>query len=132
MISLKHVLIVDDDPILCKMLDAYFQKRGVAKRSISKDGNEARNAFRSEGTDTDIDLITCDLSMPNSDGIELLDFLRTRHSRIPLLIITAAPDFIAKSAESLSTVYRLNLIGVLAKPATEQKLDQALLSLPSS
>lgn len=127
--KLQHVLIVDDDPILCKMMDAYFLRLGVDVRSIAKDGNEAKTILENVETQEPIDLITCDLSMPNADGIEFLDFLRSRHSRIPLLIVTAAPEFIAKSAESLSTVYRLNLIGVMSKPATTEKLDEALKGL---
>ena len=128
-ISLRHVLIIDDDPIFVQILRALFQSIGVQKISMAPDGRSAQSILTSD-SDT-IDFITCDILMPNFDGIEMIQCLKSIGSRIPFLIISSASSTISDAAETLATANQLNYVGRLGKPIDSQKLT-AILSRISS
>ncbi len=124
--TLKHVLVVDDDPILCEVLRSYFEERGVLQVSIAEDGNEARTIL--DANAGAIDLISCDLNMPDADGIEFMQHLKEAGSQIPVLIISSAHESVVSSAALLAKTHNLNLISTIRKPVNKEKLETALAS----
>ena len=82
----KHVLIVDDDKDLCKMLEKYLTVKGYAV-DMAYDGESAlrmvpRNNF---------DLIILDIMMPGIDGYEVCRRLKIQRefNQIPILMLSA-------------------------------------------
>lgn len=124
MTTQKHVLIIDDDPILAEMLKAYFYERGNKKCVVAHNGLSAIEIF--DQAPEAVELITCDLNMPDCDGIEFLDMLKDRSCDVPIIIITAATKFISRSAAKLAEAHGLNFLGVINKPVRFQTLDSAL------
>jgi CheY-like chemotaxis protein len=69
----ERILVVDDDPLVPSIARAHFLTNGVSVCDIASNGRHALELFlASEST---YDLIVCDISMPEVDGIELISAL---------------------------------------------------------
>jgi len=85
---IDHILIVDDDLEIRRMLADYLQKNGL-RTSTAGDGREMRAALET----TPVDLIVLDVMMPGDDGLVLCRNLRaSKHRAIPVLMLTARDD----------------------------------------
>ena len=78
------VLIVEDNNKLRKLIDVYLTHNGYKTYSAT-DGLEALEIINNNM----IDLVICDIMMPNMDGFELIEELREIYSNLPILIVTA-------------------------------------------
>ena len=78
------VLIVEDNDKLRRMIDIYLKQNNF-KTYTAKDGLEALDIL----DDNYIDLVICDIMMPNMDGFELIKELRTVYKELPIIIVTA-------------------------------------------
>lgn len=83
-----NILIVEDDKNIRKLMQTVLKQNGYNTLSAS-DGVEALEVFEKEH----IDLMICDIMMPNMDGFELTDTLRSSHFNLPILIVTAKESF---------------------------------------
>ncbi len=84
--SKSRVLIVDDDPLLLKLVQTTLV-RGGYEVICAKDGQEGFEAARGEHPD----LIVTDIMMPIVDGFELARRIRSDHmlTNTPLIMLTA-------------------------------------------
>ncbi|HUY03207.1 MAG TPA: response regulator [Rhodocyclaceae bacterium] len=81
-----HILIVDDDAEIRKLLGDYLQKNGM-KTSAVADGRAMWQALEAGR----VDLIVLDLMLPGDDGLTLCRNLRAK-SEIPVIMLTARGD----------------------------------------
>ena len=83
---MARLLIVDDEPSLCQLLEIAFRRDGYMVETTTS-GQAALKKIESQV----YDLILSDIRMPDLDGIELLK--RTRATRNPplFILITAVP-----------------------------------------
>lgn len=79
----RKILIVDDDPDECQLLNILFSSHGYQTTSLES-GKEAVNWIE----DRNPDVILLDVMMPNMDGWETFRQLRDR-SNAPVVILTA-------------------------------------------
>ena len=81
---MPKVLVVDDDIKLLKML-----KRTLVFENLdvltATNGREALEVVQQESPD----LLIVDWMMPEMDGLELIQYLRDAHNRMPILMLTA-------------------------------------------
>jgi DNA-binding NtrC family response regulator len=79
-----RILIIDDDPHFLRVLHRILssEKFGVL---ASSNPCEAIELLRSSS----FDLVICDLRMPDCDGLNLLQTLRSSGSEVPVIILTA-------------------------------------------
>ena len=81
-----HVLVVDDDPAILRLLCTNLKARGY-KVSTAVDGEESLQVAESDF----IDLIILDLMMPKLDGVGVC--LRIREwSNVPIIVLSARGD----------------------------------------
>jgi len=80
-----RILIAEDDPTIAFALQCTLRQSGHAVDWV-KDGREADAGL---GAADEFDLLILDLSLPELSGIEVLKRLRTRNSRLPVLVLTA-------------------------------------------
>ena len=83
MFNLKKLLIVEDEPDIQELLEAYLHDAGY-ETTIAEDGVEALAKFQKDK----FDLILLDLMLPKIDGFGVCEFIR-RESNVPILMLTA-------------------------------------------
>ena len=76
------ILVVDDDPAIRESLERELRASGYTTASAS-DGAEGVRAFGTRAPD----LVLTDLSMPRSDGFELISAIRAT-ARTPILVLS--------------------------------------------
>ncbi len=79
----KRVLVVEDDPVLARVLHDNLAFDGF-EVSVVSDGRVAHNAVR----DFAPDLVLLDINLPGRSGLELCEQWR-RGSRTPIIFVTA-------------------------------------------
>ncbi len=78
----KHILVVDDEPQITRVLRTSLSSHGYDIR-VANDGETALEIMK----DWSPDLVITDLAMPNMDGLELCRQLRTK-TKIPIIVLS--------------------------------------------
>jgi two-component system response regulator AtoC len=79
-----HVLLVDDDPAVGKVLGALLAQAGIEAHHVLS-GQAALDALGSRP----VDVVITDMRMPGMDGMQLLEQISARWPDIPTIILTA-------------------------------------------
>ena len=82
-----RILLIEDDPMIGRSLTRALEDVG-ASSDLVRDGETGEFAILSGG----YSLILLDLGLPHKSGFDLLEAMRTRGDRTPLLIITARDE----------------------------------------
>ncbi len=111
-----RILIVDDDHIMRDVLSEFLKHSGYDLVLVN-DGMEAWELLEQEGPAFDVLLI--DRVMPNMDGLELLQQIKSRHDllHIPVIIQTSAG-----SADQVKEGIEAGAFYYLVKPYAEEVL----------
>ena len=113
------MLVVDDDPVILKLLEVNFEMEGFTVL-VARDGAEGIEVARADQPD----LIVSDIMMPKVSGLELVTALKAdaSTSEIPIILLSAkaqnadvrsgldagADDYVTKPFEPLDLVDRVN------------------------
>ncbi len=91
------VLLVDDDPEICRFLGMLLEIEGYAPR-IATGAAEALAACERERPAA----ILVDIAMPDMDGLQLCRAIRQRGHTCPILVVSARPghELTRKALES--------------------------------
>ncbi|WP_244517835.1 response regulator [Ancylobacter rudongensis] len=81
-----HILVVDDDQQIRKLLGRYLVEQNF-RVSLAADGKEAERRL----TEGRIDLVVLDLMLPDVSGLDLCRTIRTR-STVPIILLTALKE----------------------------------------
>lgn len=90
MSSETRILVVDDDPRICRLLSRFLTHEGYAVATAA-DGEEMRQRLAEEAPA----LVLLDLKLPGEDGLTLARELRTQ-SDVAIVILTGKTDTIDK------------------------------------
>jgi two-component system, OmpR family, KDP operon response regulator KdpE len=82
MLEHKHILVVDDESQITRVLRTSLSSHGYDIR-VANDGETALEIMK----DWTPDLVITDLSMPNMDGLELCRQLRLK-TKIPIIVLS--------------------------------------------
>lgn len=104
----KHILIVDDDPLISRMYEHRLQLDGF-EVEIATNGEEALTHVRKSPPD----LIFLDVMMPKLNGVETLKLLKEdkKTEKIPVIILTNLGD----KPEDVSNAKKLGALDYLVK-----------------
>jgi two-component system KDP operon response regulator KdpE len=78
-----HILIVEDDPNIRKLVRVNLVKRGYTV-SEAKDSHQALALFQ----EVPVDLVLLDLVLPGLSGVDICTWIRAR-SNVPIIILSA-------------------------------------------
>jgi two-component system response regulator AtoC len=81
----RHILVVDDEQNIRKILKAAFERAGY-RVTVAEDG---ASALKSVQNDPTVDVVLTDVLMPGITGVELLAQIRECREDLPVLIMTA-------------------------------------------
>ena len=79
-----HVLVVDDDDRLRRLLQRYLTENGF-RVTTAEHAADARAKLRF----LQPDLVVLDVMMPGESGLDLTESLRRERSGVPVLLLTA-------------------------------------------
>ena len=82
MVEPKHILVVDDESQITRVLRTSLSSHGYDIR-VANDGETALEIMK----DWTPDLVITDLAMPNMDGLELCRRLRTK-TQVPIIVLS--------------------------------------------
>ena len=109
----QTILIVDDDPVQRRLLEASVRRLGYGA-VLAEDGNAALDAMRGGGP---VDLVILDLVMPGLDGFGVLQAMRESRIEIPAVVQTATG-----SIETVVTAMRAGAVDFVVKPVGAERL----------
>lgn len=110
------ILLVEDDKELNKTVCAYLNRNGYEPIGCLN-ANDAYNEMYGNM----FDLIISDIMMPDIDGFEFAETVRSLNQEIPILFMTARDDFNSKQRG-----YKIGIDDYLVKPVD---LDELLLKI---
>ena len=84
---MNQILIVEDETRLAAFLQKGLRKNGYVT-CIAEDGKQAVEIALSK----DFDLMVLDLGLPIKDGFRVLQELRSKGKKLPVIIVTARND----------------------------------------
>ena len=106
------ILIVEDDITFSLMLTTWLGKKGFVVRSSSS----VSDAKRRLGEEA-FDLVISDLRLPDSDGIDLLKWLKNTHPSLPLIMMTSYAEI-----QTAVQAMKLGAADYIAKPLNPDEL----------
>ena len=110
------LLIVDDSAIIRKSIQRYLKDYDINVVGEAGDGKKALELFK----ETEPDIVTMDLTMPEMDGMTCLEEMMKINDTISIIVITALRDELTalqalqKGAKSF-----------VSKPFTPESLNKA-------
>jgi len=115
--SMKHVLVIDDDPIMLRLIKTELKDDYNVATAIS--GKIGLNFLQRKKTD----LILLDYEMPEENGPAVLEKLRANEDLkdIPVVFLTGIND-----REKIQKVLAMKPQGYLLKPIEHDKLIQTI------
>ncbi|TXK85903.1 response regulator [Paenibacillus sp. N3.4] len=114
-----RLIIVDDEMHVIEGVksDLDLEKNGISELYTAYNMRQAKEIF----AEHPIDIMLCDIEMPQGSGLELLAWVRERYPETETIFLTAHADFkYAKQAIQLGS------LEYLIKPALVNELEEAI------
>lgn len=118
------ILLVDDEPFVLKVMAQQLRTLGFSEVLSCDKASEAMAWLAADGHG--IDTVICDLRMPEIDGVEFVRHLAAIGYRGGLILTSGEDGRVLQAAETLASAQRLNVLGILHKPADTEQLRALL------
>ena len=112
----QHVLVVDDEPLMCRSLSQTIQRLGYEAASVASGKEALRQLERSPSR-----LIFSDVRMPGMDGLEFLRRVKAAWPETPVIVMTAYG-----SVETAVQAMKAGAADFLMKPFSMSKVEEIL------
>jgi DNA-binding NtrC family response regulator len=113
------ILVVDDDPVQCRLVEGVLQKLGYETQSI--DNGDAALALLTAPDGHRFDAVILDLVMPNLDGLGVLAGLRQAGLPVPVIVQTAHGGI-----DNVVSAMRAGAVDFVVKPVGAERLHVSL------
>ena len=115
----ERILIVDDDPVQRRLLEAIVEKLGF-KTQCAENGEQALQILNSH-PGSHFDLIVLDLVMPDLDGMGVLQALQQTDIKAPVIVQTAHAGI-----DTAVNAMRAGAFDFVIKPVSPERLEIAI------
>ena len=109
---METVYVVDDDPVLIDSIQEMLLAGGLTVEAFSSAAD-----FRSAFSRDNAGCVVLDICMPGTDGLDLCEELRSKHPRLPIIIVTGHAD-IPKARRG----FKLGVADFIEKPLSSRQL----------
>lgn len=116
-----NILVVEDDHFQRRMIVRMLHTLNVLSVCDADNGKQALEIIRKQSDDP-VDIVICDLNMPEMDGLEFLRYLGQEHHNISIIIISALGNKLLTSAGRMTKMYGVKLLGAIEKPILPDQL----------
>ena len=113
---MKHILIVEDDTTFAVMLQTWLSKKKFSVVSVPGIAAAKKTLIESS-----VDLVLCDLRLPDGDGIDLLEWVSNRNVNVPLIVMTSYA-----AIPSAVQAMKLGARDYISKPVNPEDLLQKI------
>lgn len=112
-----RVLLVDDDQLICELVDAYLRAAGIHLIDYARDGGSGISMMYE--AHPIYDLVLCDWNMPGKSGIEVHNAVRAaeRYLGTVFMLVTAVSE-----AKQIRTAIEDGVDDYVVKPIEQDKL----------
>ena len=110
-----RILVADDEPAILTAVRVCLEADGF-EVSEAPDGVAALRLCRTQA----VDLVLCDVFMPNQDGLETISVLRQEHPSVKIIAMSGGGS--VWTGGLLATAQQLGASAVLHKPFTGKQL----------
>jgi putative nucleotidyltransferase with HDIG domain len=115
-VDTAHILVVDDEEAIREVVLTMLESRGYKCTALGN-GRDAQEFIRKQAPD----LILLDLILPEIDGIQLLDWLRSFNREIPVIMLSGIHDI-----STALDVMRRGAYDYILKPFEKDQLFHAV------
>ncbi len=119
----KRILVVDDEPDFCAIVQGNLEKEGF-EVEVAYDGIEGLEKVKSNPPDA----IVLDVMMPEKDGYAVCRELKNdpQYRDIPVLMLTAVASHVTSTRYSHYDGMSMEADDYLAKPASAEQITQSI------
>jgi EAL domain-containing protein (putative c-di-GMP-specific phosphodiesterase class I)/signal transduction histidine kinase/DNA-binding response OmpR family regulator len=119
-VNCHSALVVDDDLVVLQQVKAMLDALGVSEVLTAINGLEASRVLAARGGE--IEVLVCDLSMPEMDGVELIRRFGETGFKGGLILISGADEKILSTVNKLAVLQGVRVLGQLQKPVSAAQL----------
>ena len=122
----KRILVVDDEPDFCAIVQGNLEKEGF-EVEVAYDGNEGLAKVKANPPDA----IVLDVMMPEKDGYTVCKEIKEDDtlSEIPIVMLTAVASHVTSTRYSHYDGMSMEADDYLPKPASAEDITQSLKGL---
>lgn len=122
----KRILVVDDEPDFCSIIQVQLEKEGFLV-DLAYNGVEGLAKIKSDPPDA----VVLDVMMPEKDGYEVCRELKAdeRYADIPIVLLTAVASHVTSTRYSHADGMATEADDYLAKPASAEEILDSLRGL---
>src|ERR1700729_3864170 len=113
------ILVVDDDPVQCRLLEGMLHKFDY--ETVTLDNGDAALTLLAGADGARIDCVILDLVMPNLDGLGVLAKMRQAAIGVPVIVQTAHGGI-----DNVVSAMRAGAIDFVVKPVGAERLHVSL------
>jgi EAL domain-containing protein (putative c-di-GMP-specific phosphodiesterase class I)/AmiR/NasT family two-component response regulator len=116
-------LVVEDDGFQRRTVARMLRALGAREVLEARDGKEALASMLRRAP---VDLVVCDLDMPEMDGMEFMRHLGQARSEAAVIISSAKERTLVASVEKMARAYGVRVLGLIEKPVTLAGLEDLI------
>lgn len=120
-----RILVIEDHNFQRKAVVHMLHSLLVEEVWQANNGKQALEMIRAEQT-RPLDIVLCDLDMPEMDGMEFLRHLAQEQPGISTIILSGMEGALITSVEKMAHSYGLHLLGAVEKPLSLEQLEMLL------
>ncbi len=118
------VMVVDDDPVVLLQMQQMLAGIGIGEVLTARNGVDA--IAQLEQRQTPLEVVVCDLNMPEMDGVEMIRRFGQSGYRGGLILMSGANEQLLTTVGNLAQLQGLTVLGQIHKPATPQQMIDLL------
>lgn len=116
---MAHILIIDDDILICQLLQQALEKQGH-RVTAAQDGRKGLAAFQADPAD----LVITDLIMPGMEGIETIMEMKRRFPGTKIIAMSGGG--VGKGTDYLQMALKFGALRTITKPFTIKQLTSVV------